>query len=100
MKPAKFSYTFQPDYSVNEFQNQVKNFSLPVENCDLIDGVLLENINLEIGANTVYHKLNRQPIGWIVCDSTGGSIINRTAWNEETISLNSFIATTVKLWIF
>ena len=54
------------DQDVNLLQTNVKNFVKVLEDNPLLDGHLLENIELDAGDNAINHRLGRRLRGWIV----------------------------------
>lgn len=73
----------------------------PVLGLSQLDGVMLENISLSIGANTINHLLSRQMIGWYLTDQNAPASIYRSqALNSKTLTLTSDAAVTVNIWAF
>lgn len=73
----------------------------PVISNPLLQGGMLTGIKLI--ANTpqaINHLLQRQPLGWFTLDNTEDSVIWRTAWNTNTITLEASATTTVAIWVF
>lgn len=97
-----FEYQHTGNQDVELLQQNMKKFVKPLEDCPLLDGILLENVDLANAVNTVInHKLGRQPRGWIVVDHAGtGTLIYRIAWNSSTLTLLAAAACTVSLWVF
>ncbi len=88
------------DYELSRVQEGLitaLNQVLPVQ---IIDGVLLENIEIGTSSTNVEHRLNRQPLGWIVVDKQGTGDIHRTAWNSSVVELESSVAVIASIWIF
>jgi hypothetical protein len=72
----------------------------PVLANQLLQGNLLTSVLLAIGSNQVAHKLQRQPVGWIITDQTGSSVIYRLSWDNNFIVLNASQPVTINLWCF
>jgi len=64
-------------------------------------GILLKDVKLSTGANTVNTYLGRQAQGWIVTDQTAAATVYRSQpFNSLTLTLTSSAPTTVSLWVF
>lgn len=91
------------DYNLTQIQNNIEEFSRPITNSEVIDGVLLEDISLVSASTTsVPHKLGRNIQGWIVVrNDTNCAVWETTASTDnEFIALNTSADTTVSLWVF
>lgn len=76
----------------------------PVIACPIINGLLLEDISLETGANVINHKLGRKLIGWIIVrQNADASIYDMQEFNQMpqlTLNLTSSADCNVSLWVF
>lgn len=73
----------------------------PVLSNLLVQGVLLPNISLINGVNTVSHRLNRLQRGWMLADLNASVTIFRSLpFTTTTLTLTSNGACTVSLWVF
>lgn len=85
-------------------QQNVKRFVKVLEDNPLLDGVLIEDIEITAAALTidVNHRLGRQPRGWIITDFTAlaGTGIVRDAWNTSTITFTASAACDLDIWVF
>lgn len=72
---------------------------------DILDGVIVENIELISGLNIVNHTLARAPKGFIIVSKDA----NQNVWNagplskvdpKRSIALQSSGAVTVSIWFF
>ena len=95
------------DDSIESVQNSLENSFRSIEACPLLDGHLLERIDLVNGDNSISHKLGRELKGWIITRhrETASSIIDRQKTNpatDRTLLLNSSVGTTVTvdIWVF
>ena len=94
------------DESIESVQNSLENSFRSVEACPLLDGHLLEGIELIQGDNEIDHKLGRALKGWILTRQDFDTIIiDKQVDNENADSiliLNSSTAgtATVDLWVF
>jgi hypothetical protein len=92
---------------VELLQQNVKKWVKPVEDCPLLDGQLLDRVFF-VGAGEVVinHGLGRQIRGWIVVDKLGSAggppfeSIERTAWDDKTLTLDATGTCCVLLWVF
>lgn len=92
-------------------QNSDKNFSLlqttwastinPIITLPILQGLLLKNIVLATGNNSVNTLLDRMQQGWLVVDQNAASNIYRNApFNSNTLVLNSSAPCVISLWVF
>ena len=95
------------DESIESVQNSLENSFRSVEACPLLDGHLLERIDLVNGDNSISHKLGRELKGWIITRhrETPSNIVDRQKTNpatDRTLLLNSSVGTTVTvdIWVF
>ena len=76
----------------------------PVLACPIFNGLLLENIELVSGSNSVNHKLNRKLIGWMLTRINAPAVIYDTQETNQmpqlTLTLESDADTRVSLWVF
>jgi hypothetical protein len=67
----------------------------------LMQGLLLKNIALNIGDNVINHLLGRMMQGWILTDQSAGATIYRSQpLNDKTLTLNASAGLTISLWVF
>lgn len=89
------------DRTVNQLQQNIKQAVEPLLTNPVNNGVLLTNISLSSGTNTIQHGLGRTMQGWMVADVTSAATIYRSAqFSSTTLTLTSSAATTVNLYIF
>lgn len=73
----------------------------PILAISQMSGLMLSNVELNIGANTINHLLGRQMIGWYVVDQDANASMYRSQpLNNQTLTLTSDAVTTIKLWVF
>lgn len=89
----------------DKLQDNLRQFFVPIENCSLVDGVLLRNISLTTGqVNAVKHKLGRELIGYIVTLKNANSEIwdsqSENKLKSTTLNLQCSADVTVDLWVF
>lgn len=65
MIPA-FKQVQTNDRVQNQIQDNVQFALVPIQQCPVIDGILLQNIDLINGTNIIDHKLGRKLIGWFL----------------------------------
>ena len=93
------------------FQTQSKELSLMQTSWasklnPLIDnppnqGIILNDIDLVAGNNTINHMLGRIPQGWYIVDINGAANVYRSKpLNKLTLTLNSSAPVTVSLEVF
>ena len=70
----------------------------------LLDGVLLEGIELSSGDNSVSHKLGRKLRGWIITRKRASATVydkqDSNTNPNKTLTLNASAAVSVDLWVF
>lgn len=67
----------------------------------VLNGVLLQGVELAVGDTVISHKLGRAPQGWIISDIDGAAQIYRDApFNPLTLTLNSDAVVSVNLYIY
>lgn len=95
----KYFYTNNKDLQL--LQNAWTAEINPVLAIPQNNGVMLANVELNIGANTINHLLGRQMQGWQVIDQDASASIYRSQpLNSKTLTLTSSAPVTVKLWVF
>lgn len=73
----------------------------PLLNIPQNQGIMLENIELQTGSNTINHLLGRKMQGWYILDQDAlASIYRSKPLNATTLTLTSTGVTTLKIWIF
>jgi len=56
--------------------------------------------SLASGSNQLFHDLQRQPKGWLIVDRDSAATVYRTAWDNESITLQASAAVNIRLYIF
>ena len=100
-----FKKTSFSDKDLSKLQNNIDIVLRPIVNCPIIDGVLIENVNLSTSVtNEVFHKLGRKPIGFIIVRKSADSRIwdaqSSNPTPDRTFSLLCSNAVTVNIWFF
>lgn len=73
----------------------------PVLNSVLLQGVLLKNVTLQIGINTINTTLGKTSQGYLIADQNAAAQIYRSQpLNDKTLTLTSDAIVTLSLWIF
>jgi len=88
----------------SKLQDNVESSLKQITSKDILNGVLLKNIRLTSGSNTINHKLGRQLIGFIVIRQRAQAQI----WDSQddnslknlTLILNSSANVEIDLWCF
>lgn len=90
------------DQDLELAQQNIKRFVKVLEDNPVLDGRLIEDIDVPLPPATVEveHKLDRQPRGWIVCDVDASTYVYRIAWNDKTIVIAGRAAATISIWVF
>lgn len=67
----------------------------------LLNGAQINTIVLTATTpKAITHLLGHIPNGFIVVDNMASSIIWRTAWTQQTITLESSANTTISIWVY
>lgn len=73
----------------------------PAIQSDIVQGRLVEAINLDTAPVTFNHLLGRKMIGWVVSDQNAPALIARTQpLNDKNLTLTASAPVTVSLWVF
>ena len=92
------------DRIVNQLQDNIANFVEPISDNVLLPGIILKNVALAVGSNTIQHKLGRLLQGWfIVRQRASASIYDTQDTNTSqttTLRLTSSAVVTVDLYVF
>jgi len=96
------------DGSIEGVQDSLENTLRSVEACPLLDGHLLEDVELANGLTDVDHKLGRKLKGWFLTRTrtlAGGDICDKQSQHkqeEQILRLSSTYAATitVDIWVF
>lgn len=92
------------DAAVQKLQDSLYDYTQPITNSAIIDGLQLVKIPL-IAANSpqlVEHKLGRIPLGYIVTSRSANSVI----WDSEPqlpskhLSLSCSVDCVIGLWVY
>lgn len=102
---ANTNEVFGTTANESALQDSNRRLAQFVDNCPLIDGALLTNVQLKTGQiNQVAHPLNRPVKGFIVVDKTTLSFITRSsARNDDprnTLLLVCTVNAVVSIWVF
>ena len=91
--------------SITQTQSNVNTAVKQIANSPIIDGVIVENIDVGTGDTVVNHELGREPLGWIVVrKNEAGEVYESTTVNknrDKFLLLRGSTATTnTNFWIF
>lgn len=101
-KPTFFRKVFTGDRSFDTLQTNIEAAVGNFLRIPILDGVLLENIELIAGQTAVQHKLDRKFKGYIIVRKSNAASIYDIVNNEpeKYVTLDSSIPCTVSIWIF
>jgi hypothetical protein len=86
---------------IAKLQERLQEFFAQFATNPLLDGVLLTNVPLTVAAQQIEHKLQRQPLGWIIVDIDTQCSVNRAgAMTSSFITLQASTPCNVSLWVF
>ena len=89
----------------NSAQDHVESVIDPVLNSAIIDGVIVEDVDLVVGSFTsVEHKLGRKPRGYLVIRKSAAQTVYEDVGDYDNrklfIKLRASGTVTVNLWVF
>ena len=89
----------------NSAQDHIESVINPVLNSAIIDGVILEDIDLVSGSFTdIEHKLGRKPRGYLVIRKSAAETVYEDVGDYDNrklfIKLRASGSVTVNLWVF
>ena len=89
----------------NTAQDHVEEVLTPVTNSVIIDGVILEDIDLVSGSFTsIEHKLGRKPRGYLVIRKSAAQTVYEEVGDYDSrklfLKLRASGSVTVNLWVF
>jgi hypothetical protein len=87
------------DKEISRQFNYVELFLNQLSVLNFLRGSLIE-ADVSTTAKAFNHKLNREPVGWIIFDKTTNANVWRTDWDERTITLDSSATSSLKVWVF
>lgn len=102
----KFQRISTDNRDIQRLQDSLESSLSFVGSCPLIDGLLLEDVKLKEGDNSISHGLGRELRGWIITrQSQVSSIYDKQASNPTkdkflTLSSSTSPDVTVDLWVF
>ena len=114
---SSFVRSSTTDNVMESLQNNLENTFRSIEACPILDGHMLEGVELGFGDNHIPHKLDREIRGWFITRIKGpahyGGIDDSTVVtlrlyenNTSTESMDSLLflrsnaIATVDLWVF
>lgn len=87
--------------ALNSFRIAVENFVREINKCPMIVGSIIEDQYYVSGIyHKVYHKLGREPRGWLLIKHTGNSYYTSDDVNDQYLSIRFFQNTTASIWFF
>ena len=89
----------------NNAQDHIESVINPVLNSAIVNGVILEDIDLVSGSFTsIEHKLGRKPRGYLVIRKSAAQTVYEDAGDYDNrklfIKLRASGSVTVNLWVF
>lgn len=62
-------------------------------------GQLLTGVSIGTNPTRINHGLTRTPQIWVLCDQNTGTLVWRTAWDSNSITLEAGASCVVSLWV-
>lgn len=101
---GKRFYKFRSeDQELNRVQEQIEQVLNPLASIALLDGALLENVDLVTATDkNIEHKLSRKYSGYIIVKRSAACDIFDKQSQDDTkfLTLNSSADVTVSIWVF
>lgn len=86
---------------INQLQNNIQQTVGPLSANPVNNGIIVQNVVLAIGDNTVSTGLGRKIQGWQIARQIGPvSEIREVSESNDILVLHSSVATTVNLYVF
>lgn len=86
---------------INQLQNNISQTVGPLSANPMNTGIIVPDIDLAIGNNTVQTKLGRKIQGWQIARQQGPfSQITEVSEDNDILVLNSTVATKISLYVF
>lgn len=97
----KFSRLNVQDYDLSRVQDAIGYTLDPITESKVIDGQLLENIQLIAGQdNVIAHRLGRKPLMWSVADISASATVWRLGnFDKNYLTLRCSSDVTVSIWV-
>ena len=98
MTPFRKLYlTNNPD--LNRVQDNVGDVLLSLSNDVLLTRTPI-TATITTSTLTISHNLGKVPNGWFIFDKNADANVWRTAWDKNTITLDSSATVTIKFYLF
>ncbi len=87
---------------LNRVQDNIAVFANPITQLLLLDGVLIEDVDLTTSETKINHTLNRKPNGWIIVKKDAAQDVYESGSTvpDRFLSLTASGNVTVSLWVF
>lgn len=99
-KPTAFRKTFGNSPEVQQLQSSIEAAISSVIRNPLLNGRLIEGLELTSGTNKIEHKLARSVRGFIPVMRSNAATIYQTANDDRFLTVTASANVTVSLWIF
>lgn len=100
MRVKAFSKVLGGDESLTKIQQNIERVLAPILRIVLLDGRLVEDVELAAGTNRVEHKLGRKVRGFLNCGQSNASTLYVSAKDDKHLTLVASGSVTVTLWVF
>lgn len=92
------------DRIINMIQDNISNIVEPIASSEILDSLILPNVVLKTGSNSIPHKLTRTLVGWfIVRQRSAGTVYDTQDTNPNPavfLNLTASANMTVDLYVF
>lgn len=88
------------DKELTQLQNSLARIFLDLLGLEILNGRLIEDVEVTTSTATVNHGLNRELKGWIVVKKNADRRVWQTDITSTTLTLDASATVTVSLWVF
>lgn len=88
------------DKELMQLQNSLSRVFLDLLGLEILNGRLIEDVEVTTSQVTVNHGLNRELKGWIVVKKNADRRVWQTDITATTLTLDASATVTVSLWVF
>lgn len=105
-KPVELEAHQCDDHNVMAAQERIKEFVKSMEDCPLLDGVSVKDVEVDTSKTKINHGLGRKPEGWIITKNDASYVVFETTYDddaEKEIHLNlvsTGSGSTIDLWVY
>jgi hypothetical protein len=100
MKVKPFKQQQVNDPKLSTLVSSIREWSEQFQNIPILNGRLIENLDITTDSLRISHGLKRVPVGWFLATKDGNVNIWETARDSNTLTLDSNGSARISIWIF